>query len=35
MFKYSIATYEEIMPSENTTHNNKHQFNKSKGTAIA
>ena len=34
MFKYSIATYEEIMPGENTTHNNKHPFNKSKGTAI-
>jgi hypothetical protein len=35
MFKSSIATYEEIMPSENTTHNNQHQFNKPKGTAIA
>jgi hypothetical protein len=34
MFKYSIATYEESMPSENTTQNNKHQFNKSKGMAI-
>jgi hypothetical protein len=35
MFKSSIATYEEIMPRENATHNNQHQTNIPKGTAIA
>jgi hypothetical protein len=35
MFKSSIATYEEIMPRENATHNNQHQTKIAKGTAIA
>ena len=34
MFKSSIATYEEIMPSENTVHADKHQTKQPKGIVI-
>ena len=34
MFKSSIATYEEIMPSENTVHTDKHQTKQPQGIVI-
>ena len=34
LFQSSVDTYEESMPSGNTTHTNQHQANLPKGTVI-
>ena len=34
MFKSSIGTYEEIMPSENTVHTDKHQTKQPTGIVM-
>ena len=34
MFKSSSATYEEIIPSENTVHTDKHQTKQPKGIVM-